>query len=250
MRKRPAPGGGELSERQIVVVRRRGLIERRAVPGRRRLARDGSRASRDWWRIGARGAVAGWPDHPFAPWTATFARLVPAFEVGCSWIALRRAVVPHRPTTDRAEGHAVLVQRRLRRAPGRSPRGRRARRRGWGCCARLPATRRTARCRARSGSGRRARGPDHPATRGVLALEVRSLRIPLPLPVVPHRSLALGTARDRRFGVGRTGLAHRDCGWETVKSSRGCCCRTPTDIRFLDPNKSRTTATLSGWMTR
>src|SRR4051794_20310430 len=171
--------------------------------------------------MGAGGAVARRPDHPFTPRTATFARLVPAFEVGCSWIALRRAVVPHRTTTDRAEGHSVLVQRRLRRTPGRSPPGRLARRCRWGGRARLPTARRTARRRARCGSGRRTWGPDHPATRGVLALEVGSLRVPLPLPVVPHRSLALGTTRDRRFGVGRTGLAHHDCGWGESKVAAG-----------------------------
>ena len=70
--------------------------------------------------------------------------------------------------------------------------------------ARRPSARRGRRS-GRRRPGRSARRPDHPAARGILALEVGGLRVPLSFPVVPHRSLALGTGRDRRSGVGRAG---------------------------------------------
>ena len=98
-----------LLERQIVVVRRRRLVEWRAIPGRRRLAHGGRRASCDRRRIGARGAVARRPDDPFATRPAALARLVPTLEVRRPRVPLRRAVVPHRAAADGAEGHPVVV---------------------------------------------------------------------------------------------------------------------------------------------
>ena len=189
-----------LLERQIVVVRRRRVVERWTIPGGRRLAHGGRRASCGRRRVGARRAVARRPDDPFAPRAAALARLVPTLEVRRPRVALRRTVVPHRAAADGAEGHPIGVH-----SPTSRPRASRGppRLRARGA-APLRARRRT-RCRRR-GSTRR---PDYPAAAWILALEVGGLWISLPLAVVPHRALALGTGGDGRCGVWRGRLSHR-----------------------------------------
>ena len=191
-------------KRQIVVIRRRRVVEWRTIPGRRRLADGGRRAPSDRRRIWTGRTVARRPDHALASRSTAFARLVPALEVGRSWIALGLSVVPHRAAADRAERHPVGVHATASRARI-SRRGRR------GLLARRAASRRGRR-RARPWRSRPTRRPDHPATRGILALEVGGFRVPLPFPIVPHRSLALGTGGGGRCGVGGARLSHLGCG--------------------------------------
>jgi hypothetical protein len=191
-------------KRQIVVIRRRRVVERRTIPGRRRLADGGRRTSSDRRGIWTGRTVTRRPDHSFASRSTALARLVPALEVGRSWVALGLAVIPHRAAADRAEGHPVGVHATASRA-------RICRRGRCGLLARCAGSRRGRR-RARRRRSRPTRRPDHTATRGILALEVRGFRVPLSFPIVPHRSLALGTGGGGRRGVGGAGLSHLGCG--------------------------------------
>ena len=191
-------------KRQIVVIRRRRVVEWRTIPGRRRLADGGRRAPSDRRRIWTGRTVARRPDHSLAPRATALARLVPALEVGRPRIALGLTVVPHRAAADRAEGHPVGVHTAASRTHVR-------RRVRCGLLARRAGSRRGRR-RARRCRSRPTRRPDHSATCGILALEVGGLRVPLPFPVVPHRSLALGTGRGGRRGVWGAGLSHLGCG--------------------------------------
>ena len=197
-------------ERHVVVVQRRPVPRGRAfawdVVGRWR--GGGRAAARDRRRVWARRAVPRRPDDAFTSGTPSFARLVPALEVGRARIAFRGAVVPHRTATDRAQRHPVgadtwagariLPASGVRRRLGRG----RLRRRtlGW--------IRRSCRARLRSRWGRVSRRPDHAVAPAILALEVGRPGVALALAVVPHRAPALRAVGNGGDRVGGDGLGH------------------------------------------